>query len=126
MVLPYLPKETEDGVINVLDDDQEYIVDLAQFPDATPGSNFVAFLSRHDSHLQLVEAAREALLLNKTVVIQGYVDTQNFKFSMEGLYNAFQTSEKGQLKCHGAYGLIVDPLCTDRFSNRHANSSRGL
>ena len=71
-VLPYLPKETEDGVINVLDDDQEYVIDLAQFPEATPGSNFVAFLSRHDSYLQLIEAAREVLSLNKTVVIRGY------------------------------------------------------
>lgn len=106
-VLPYAPQEGEDQDTNALKKDLEYVKVLAALPESTPGSDTAMFLSKHDNHTQLLSVSREALSMNKVVVIRGYVDTEGFEFSPEGLYNAFQTSDNLKLDCHGMCGAIL-------------------
>ena len=68
-VLPYLPKETEHSVRNMLENDRKYIEELAGLLESTPASDSVVFLSKHDSLKQLINKARKALSLGKTVVV---------------------------------------------------------
>ncbi|KAF8418644.1 hypothetical protein L210DRAFT_3655529 [Boletus edulis BED1] len=118
-VLPYLPEETDNGVVNTLDDDLQYVQALATLSESTPKSDAVAFLSKHDGHERLLSAAREALSMNKSIVVRGYVSTNNFDFSSEGLYDAFQTSEKMRLDCHDMRMRAYD------FSKPHVRSTMG-
>ena len=63
------------GEENVLLSDQKYVKKLSKYPKSLLSSKHVVYLFRDTSSINLLTAACETLLKNKTVVIQGFVDT---------------------------------------------------
>ena len=100
--LPYLGKKWGGTVRNVLSKDASYVSDMANFPVASPQSELVVFLDRRMFRHDLVNAARDALSRNKTVVIRGYMEDETFDFTMEALSDCFMASPDKPMNVHGA------------------------
>jgi hypothetical protein len=88
-VLPYLENGSRARTKNVLQQDRDYVADLARAPEALPFSDLVVFLSKDTEEEALLQAAREALSRNKTVVVRGYVDTKGFELTEEELWKRY-------------------------------------
>lgn len=101
-VLPFLPKHNRNRhVLNLLANDARYAADLAKLPQAGASSSLVVYLDNTMPKTKLFTAAREAMSLNKTVVIPGYVDTDSFDFSLEDLQEHLSISPHQPIEAHG-------------------------
>ena len=107
-VLPFLPKRTRNRRLrNLLENDARYATNLAKLPEAGPSSAVVAYLDKTTPKHDLFKAARNALSLNKTVVVPGYVDTESFDFTVEGLEEYFGISPHKPVQAHGTFRFPV-------------------
>ncbi|KAI9452918.1 hypothetical protein HD554DRAFT_2179727 [Boletus coccyginus] len=100
-ILPYLEVKNDDGKVgNDLIDDQRYVQDLARLPESQPSSLLVVFLDRHLQKAKLIEAARDALSKNKTMIVRGFFDVDAFELTMEGLVEEFNTLPSRPMDVH--------------------------
>lgn len=88
-VLPYLEGDGTGRSTNALQRDRDFVADLAHAPEALPSSDLVVFLPKDMAEEELLQAVREALSRNKTVVIRGYIDTKDFELTEEQLQKKY-------------------------------------
>lgn len=101
-VLPFLPKVNRNGrLLNVLENDARFTQDLAKLPEAGPSSALVVQLDKNMSKIELFKAAREALSLNKAVLVKGFIDVGSFDFTLKDLEEHFMISPHRQVEVHG-------------------------
>ena len=107
-VLPFLPKRTRNHLLcNLLENDARYTTNLAKLPEAGPSSAVVTYLDKTMPKHDLFKAARNALSLNKTIVVPGYVDTESFNFTVKGLEEYFGISPHKPVQAHGTFHFPV-------------------
>lgn len=94
-------KNEDRKVENDLIDDQRYVQDLARLPESQPSSLLVVFLDRHLQKVKLIEAVRDALSKNKTMIVRGFFDVHAFEFTMEGLIEELNTLPSRLMDVHG-------------------------
>lgn len=137
-ILPYLDgRDKNHRKINLLQRDARHVQDLADIPESQPSSEYVVFLDQSMPKPELLKASREALSMNKTVVIKGHLDIAGFNLSMEGLASEFCTLPARPIGVHGmcssvyilltryylpqtcvsARKISVNPMCIRPWSN---------
>ena len=106
-VLPFLEgRDKRRRKFNLLQQEARYVKDMAGLPECNESSDFVVFLDRNMPRPELLNAAREALSLNKAVVIRGFLEDTGFDLTMEGLTKEFNTLPGHPIGVHGMYSLV--------------------
>lgn len=99
----YIQTSTEGHVTNLLHKALAYVQDLAKFEECPPSSHFVCFLDKNINHTELLMSAQEALSTNKSVVIQGFVNTHGFQLTEDHMYNKFGSFADLDLETHSMF-----------------------
>lgn len=103
-VLPFLPNIIGNAASqNILAQDARYVADMAKIPEAGPCSSLVTWLDKNMPKTDLFSAAREALSLNKSVVVKGYVDFGSFELTPTHLEEHFMISPHSPVDAHGTF-----------------------
>ncbi|KAG6369037.1 hypothetical protein JVT61DRAFT_15614 [Boletus reticuloceps] len=117
-VLPYLEgRDKRRKRINLLQPEAEYVKDMTALPECRVSSDFVQFLDGNLPKSALLKAAREALSLNKAVVIRGFLDVTGFELSMDGLMDEFNTLPTRPVGIHDMRER------SKKFSNPHVDTT---
>lgn len=74
---------------------------MAKLPEAGLSSSLVVYLDKNKSKMELFKAAHEALSLNKTVVIQNYVDTDSFDLTVKDMEEHLGINPHRPVEAHG-------------------------
>lgn len=100
-VLPHLVGRRKDKETNLLKKDRKYVSDLANLPQSMIADDLVAFLPNSMRRKELLEAMRGQLSQGKTVVLKGFVKTNDFQLSEEGLSDDFGCFPDRVIHIHG-------------------------
>ncbi|KAF8549209.1 hypothetical protein OG21DRAFT_1525962 [Imleria badia] len=96
-----VPTLIRDGQ-NILHFDEKYLRSVATYPEATPSSRYIDFLSKesYQDYYDFVTAIRHSLSVGRPVVVRNFEDTSSFTFTEDGILRTFGISPNMRVDIH--------------------------